>query len=523
MIYLAAEHCDERVEMKSQNILSFFCKAIAICVCAFALLMAVASLFVMESSFAGGVAYGFFVFFIWLVLDYWQNHWSGFSQRKEILVLLVLCLAVHLFLIKLLPVLGRNELGLAWDYRRALASMLSGKICYVHNVRHFYWCNYEILLSSLAAVFGGSLELGQIVNVFSRAMLIFPLYALSECIAGRRIARFTVLSIMFSPALVMTSTLLTGEFLSSMFMFAAFYFAISMFKEREWRNVLAKALFGGVALGCSELFKTITIIFIIALIISGCMCALAFRDKRTVRNVAIGGLLFLLVSHMTIAWGEKCFAGIASAPQLVQSRETDEGGMYYEFALGLNLETMGVYNDELAREMRKRTPDQQKEKLKSMIVHDWRKYPDLMVYKFAKIYGSHCTSAGAVTPFTGYFRKKNGKGWDWYVPSWIEPLADYGMMFFEFIFILGAGGLLVSLRKSFANCLPGIFAALIVLGFTAILQVIEGYGRYRISIYPFYFMLFPYMCVWFEKDNPVYVRLAKWAKAVKARGCRNIP
>ena len=63
---------------------------------------------------------------------------------------------------------------------------------------------------------------------------------------------------------------------------------------------------------------------------------------------------------------------------------------------------------------------------------------------------------------------------------------------------------------------------LIVLLFAVVEQLIEGHGRYKTAIYPFYFMVLPYMCVWFERDNPVYVRLVRWVNVLvlklKGRG-----
>jgi len=48
---------------------------------------------------------------------------------------------------------------------------------------------------------------------------------------------------------------------------------------------------------------------------------------------------------------------------------------------------------------------------------------------------------------------------------------------------------------------------LVVLSFAAVEQLIEGHGRYKVAVYPFYFMLVPYICVWFERENSLYVRI----------------
>ena len=80
-------------------------------------------------------------------------------------------------------------------------------------------------------------------------------------------------------------------------------------------------------------------------------------------------------------------------------------------------------------------------------------------------------------------------------------------MLFRFVFLLGALGLLMSRKRGFEFFMPGLFAALLVLGFAVVEQLIEGHGRYKTAIYPFYFMMVPYASVWLERDNPAYVRI----------------
>ena len=487
----------------------------------FASLVMVSSFVVMKSSLIGGVWYGFWLLFIWCALEYAATANYKFSCCREIITIMILCLLLHLFLIELLPSLGANVEGLGWDYRRAFVSMLSGKICFVHNIRHTYWCNYEIVLSTLSTIFKGSLELGQVVNAISHVLVLIPVYIISCEIAGRRMARLTTLIIGFSPALILMSLLLTGEFLSSALMFFAFYFSLKSIVPSTKSFSVTAAFLGGLSLGLSYLFKTITIVFWASLVVVLVLRWSRWRMVVKISKLIIADGIFLFAYLATIVVGEAVLASLANNPNVGRS-SGGQSDLPYELALGLNLETDGTYNDKLAVDMRKKDTEQQIQQVRLMIARDWKHYPMLMVRKFTRIHGSHNTSVGGVTHVTGFFREKtrNGKGWRWFVPKWIAPLTDCGTMVFEVWFLLGALGLGFALVRMGNNSLPGMFALVLVLGFAVIEQLIEGYGRYKIGIYPFYFMIIPYAGVTFGKIRAL--AMDAWGRVCQTHMVRSV-
>ena len=490
-------------------LLQSFCVSVIV----FAVLRLIASMFVMRSSWGGILAYGFAIALIWRAFGLVNMKFPYWGRCYEILLLMGLCFLVHLFLIGVLPSLGRNEWATSADYQYAVKSLLAGKICHIHRDIYTYWCNYEIILSTLAVLFGGRLEVGQIVNACSCIIVVGLCFALVKRIAGVRTARLTALVLGLSPVLVMASTLLTGEFLAAAFMFIAFCCLFCAASETNGRAFMIVC--SGCALGISYLFKTITVVFVIAVIMLSFLYLLYVHRKGSIVRVVLMLSLFLPSYIVTKHTGQTILSAFVGSPKLGH-RDTGDA-LLYELALGFNIPSGGQWEQSLAVNLKKMTTEEKRTYLKSAVARDWKGYPLLMVKKFVNLHGSHNERVGITQQFTDYFRKKNDKAKGWhdywvrYTPKWIEPLSDAGMIVFEILFLIGAVGLLFSLKKQTLFWMPGVFSGLIVVGFAIIEQLIEVAGRYKIAVYPFYFMIIPYVCVWFERDNPIYVRLARWA------------
>ena len=124
-----------------------------------------------------------------------------------------------------------------------------------------------------------------------------------------------------------------------------------------------------------------------------------------------------------------------------------------------------------------------------------------MARKFCNIHGSHACPAGAVSHFSimmrDFPRKEGGR----YVSPRICLLADNGSFVLRILLLLGAAGAFLTARKSFRTALPGVFSMLVILGFAAIEQLIEGHGRYKVAVYPFYFMAVPYISAWRKRHD----------------------
>ena len=494
---------------------------VLVCTCLFAAAMQAASIAVMSDWFGGMLGFAVAVMSLWCILGYLSRIGVLKSSTAEAFAIMGLCLAVQLLLIGMLPAMRQNGMAAAWDSRAALRAIQSGKICFTHNVRHQYWCNYEILLSALGNVFSPKLSVGQTLNALFCASVVFPLFKLSERVAGRGIARFASLLIGFSPAVMLYSTMLTSEFISAALLFYGFYFLCDFLRRTDFRQAACPALLSGIFVGLSHLFKPITVLFMAALALVLFVAWLRCPRRTEALRIFILGIVVFVSSLAVRTVGQSSFAAFVDEPKIIDACD-QSSTLLYELVLGLNVPTDGIYSSDLAMKFVGMDEAQRRRFAADVVKRDWRKYPGLMVRKFLNLHGSHLRPGGAVASFALSFRDwPLVRGGQTFMPSWVRPFTDSGTMLFRFAFLLGAVGLLVFRKREADVFVPGLFSAALVLAFAAVEQLIEGHGRYKVAIYPFYFMVVPYACVWFKRDNPVYVRIGELVRKIRDRMASN--
>lgn len=444
--------------------------------------------YVMRQPFLGAMLYGFSLFGIWAFFECFSRRHPSYSARAEMYSLALLCLAAYVAFIEILPAIGQVPEAMTYDPAQVLRSMKSGKIRCFHNASSQNWCNYEILMSMLAVVFKGGQRLGELFQAVCCAVALLPLFRLSERIAGRRAARFTVLMMGFSPTIVMYSTVLTGEILSALLMSLAAYCLLdALDAKRGWLDVVLMMFVSGLLLAFSELFKSTSLVFIAATAVLLAIGALRCWSRAFILRLVVAALVFYPAYRCALRVGQTVLSELSAAPPAAAPGGLSSA-MLYELALGLNVENEGFYSGKFARKINAMPVDRRSEALKEAIQRDWKKYPMLMVRKFRNIHGSSVYHHGAVSTFQIAFRDKRGRR----EPRWVWPLADSGTMFFKVLFLLGCIGLFLSAARSFSAVAPGVLSASIVLGFAVVEQLIEGLGRYKVSVYPFYFLVVPY-------------------------------
>lgn len=520
--------------MKTERIGCFIVRLVAVAGVLFAMGLLAASVAVMIPAWAGTFSYGFVakptfsgmfmygmsILAVWVVFECLYRKYACFSCRAEMFGLALFCLLVHVVFVELLPAMGQIPGAMTYDPLQVLRSMESGKICFFHEARNQGWCNYEIVMSMLATLFNGGQKLGELFQATCCVAALVPLFCIAEQTAGRRMARFTVLVMGLSPGVVMYSTVLTSEFLSAALMlYASFFFLGAMQERRRSSDVTLMLVLSGAFLGLSDLFKVIAVVFLAAAAVFVVVGVLRSGNRRFFLRAALVALVFYPSYRLTRHVGQHALLELAEQRQTASPSGSAFAVILYELALGLNVENEGFYSGKIARKFLSFTPEQQKSYVADMIRKDWKRYPMLMVRKFRNIHGSNNYHHGGVSTFRNAFKGKDGQRQS---PRWIIPLADNGTMFFKLLFLFSCIGLALSCTRDFDFGAPGLLALATVLTFAVIEQLIEGHGRYKTAIYPFYFMTLPYMCVWFEKDNPVYVRLARWvsvlALKLKRRG-----
>lgn len=504
--------------------MSRFCAAlVAVAACVFFSLMLAAQICVTRPHVAWCMYYAVMVSMAWLVLEYGERNLGRWFSRCEIWLLVLACLAVHYAMVVWLPEFGQVGMSAPGDSRAAFLALKAGRICHMH-LRELNWVNYEILLSALGALWSRSLAFGQMLNGVCHAMVLLPVYCVCRKVGGKAVARLTAILVAFSPVVIVYSALLANECLSSMLLFYAAYFFLKAFDDDQSYGRLAlSAAMGGMFLGLSNLFKGIGLVFTIAAVI--CLVLWVMRRvglERAKRAFMVLGIV-ICCQFLTQFAGQLSFAALVGNFGLV-SGKSDESLVVYELLIGLDVQHDGMFSGELIKKIRRWDEPERERQLRAAVKRDWRKYPRLMLRKFRNIHGSHACPAGAISHFSimmqDFPRQEGGR----YVSPRICLLVDNGTFVLRILLLLGAMGAFFKARKSFSQALPGVFSMLVILGFAAIEQLVEGHGRYKVAVYPFYFMAVPYISAWFEKDNLVTARVCGLVRKLacrmgRARGC----
>lgn len=471
--------------------------------------------YVMSPPFLGALLYGFSLFGIWAFFECFSRRHPSYSAQAEMYSLALLCLVAYVAFIVLLPALGQVPEAMTYDPAQVLRSMKSGRICHFHDANYLAWCNYEILMSVLAGLFKGGQQLGELFQAVCCAIALLPLFRLSERVAGRRAARFAVLMMGFSPAIMMYSTVLTSEILSaSLMVLAANCLLDALDGRRGGLDVVLMMFAGGVLLAFSGLFKSTAVVFLAATAVLLVIGAFRCWNRAFLLRLVAVALVFYPAYRCAQHVGQAVLFELSGNPPTAAPVGLPSALMY-ELALGLNVENEGFYSGRFARDFNAMPAERRSEAVKEAIRRDWKKYPMLMLRKFRNIHGSSVYHHGAVSTFQIAFRDKSGRR----EPRWVWPLADSGTMFFKVIFLLGCIGLFLSAARPFFVVAPGVLSASIVLGFAVIEQLIEGHGRYKVSIYPFYFLVVPYAFatvdfVWSSIARD-FARLRSWRSSAR--------
>ena len=405
-----------------------------------------------------------------------------------VLLLLLISLLLNVAVIRLTHSLYLQTMVV--DSQAVETCINSPDVRCLHAPIFFYWCNYELLCSALGKLFGGNIQVAQYLNAFCAAAVTYPVFRLSEKAAGTGIAIFTSLLMGLSPVISVSGTILTGEILSAVAYTYALYFFIrttegGTFREKMWYSALS-----GLFMGGAQLLKPIAIIFILTFLAIALVSILHYGRKN----------LLIWLSTLTMVFGVFVYVGKYGQDVIIEVarpyRINTEGTLDRAFLIGLNVETHGKYDSELSHRLHKMTSEEQRRALKELFKEKWRRFPALFGEKIDIMYSD---------PFFAwtYYERSIAPS---FMSDWVRDL----MCAWNFLVLLlvgvGATGLVVA-RHSRKNDI-GIAAVFVVAAFTAVLLLIEVNGRYKVVIFPIYFLLIPYVRVWVQK-NRVYETVEK--------------
>ncbi len=476
----------------------FSLRTIKYCFVVLATMVLVACIYSSNQQIGFGYTLGHFTFLaaVWMLLGRFFPQNGVPASRREIFFLSVACFLLYWMVYEYLPAIGVR--GQTADSSGALKCLLAGTPCHSHKTWYFYWVNYEIFLSVMGVIFAPVMRTGQLINAFFAALAVMPVFRICERVGGRLIARFVVLMLISSPALLLWGSVLSSTIISAVFMlYAAYYFFEAVDCGKIDRRFVFAAVLSGVALGFSHIFKSIIYIFNVALLVYVLLVAFGRPGWRVVLRVCLLFLLVFSVSKYTGRCLTHVMVVLGNAPGLLEGKEKFSNDVLYELIIGLNLETTGCWHTPLAHELMTLDRSGKWQKLKDVVKRDWKSYPKLMKDKFVNINGTHCGpgSIGRRIRSNSQADLVKRKG-PYLCPLWAIYTMDGFQLGFSVLTLLAALGMCFPRDRDLSYFCPGIVSIMIVAGFTALLNVIEGNSCYRVAVYPFHFLILPYIRGW---------------------------
>lgn len=463
------------------------------------------------------VGYGMVVALIWIVLDVLEHSGGEWFKKYEPWIIMGAFLVFYLAFMEIVPEFGQKKMP--YDSLRAQKSLEAGHIAFFRPTRLYYWVNYDLLLSSLGIVFSPRLIVGQIVNAVCRAATLYPVFKLSERVSGHGTARLVTIITALSPALTLYSSTLVGDYISAMFYLYAVYFFIT---KSDWKRfsvdnaVLWIAV--GLLAGLGYVFKTISFLYFASLMVWMILKVFERRDIRVILLACVSIVTVGLSHNVVKSIREKVLGAAYEVAKVRNEPASFTGGVLYELWMGLCIQTGGGYSPSRDKAFRAASKEKQIGMIKAMLINDRTKYPQFFVNKFRSVWGSNDSPGSMLDWFRMSCQEdcynRNDKN---YCVSWLKPLLRAEHLFLAMIFLAGVCGFVLSMRKTMEFLGVGVISLVMILSFAAMSMLIESHGRYRAAIYPFFFLVLPYACVWLKKDNPVYVCVCGFSRKLIAK------
>ena len=436
----------------------------------------------------GLAAYSTMVF----ALSHWLNRFSARFERPERIVWLMIASCCLAGICTALVFDFGYHLAMVSDFASAQRAIEAGKPMVLHPGWCEYWCNYELLLSYLGMAFVPHVLSAQFLNVLCMSAAVYPVFMLSRKNCGMRAAIVVSMAMALSPALMAYSAFTTGEFIGMVFMTYAYY-VMSEFPVgfSSWRSALFRILTCGVLLGVSQMFKPLALIFFAALLAK--LILLIFARRVNVRCRLFWGVLALLAVFACYKVSLYCYRTAFTSMNTTGNRiEAISESPWKGLVVGLNIASDGTWEQSISDLAHKSTHDEARVFVVNRAKKEWKGYPKLVLKKFVRLYQSEnwlkawCREALPTDADGAFF-----------------SLADGAFAFMSVLFLSGLVGMILLNRKASdgesGTAEIDYLPLLAVAGFTAVIMLIEMQPRYRISIYPFYFMVMSYAKITYDK------------------------
>jgi len=362
------------------------------------------------------------------------------------------------------------------DYALAQAALEAGKVSCGHPVGVAYWHDYEILLSVLGMIFGPHLLTGQIVNALCVTLVVFPVYKLARRTCGGWLATLIVMLMGFSPVYLVYATMLTSEFLgATALLYALLALDVLMFNPGGAKRLLWHSVLCGVLLAISEMFKPLAILFLGGMVVCAAMTWLCgCRSKRSLVRL----LLVCFLVFVAFGKAKEVLSAVCDSTAGEAARSSATGVVPWRgLVVGLNQASRGMWSAEISGLAHSMTDEQAREFVINRARAEYRDYPHLFGEKFKILY--------ATDSWMGFWHNQTTGGT---LPPVVSRVRDGGYLAAQWLFFAAAIGFLLFRGREWKDVFPVFFSALIVISFTLVIMVLEVQERYRVSVYPFYFL-----------------------------------
>ena len=383
-----------------------------------------------------------------------------------------------------------GKMEMKYDYLTALESargiFAEKELIYAH------WAVYPKILAVFMKIFGSGYTQAVLFNVLISALSVLMIYLAAENAFGsKRIAFISSLIFSIWPSLNFYNLITSNEHLAILFaLFSVFFLqsALSALKEKGFRTYIFFAA-AGICLGLVDFFKQFSIVFYIALGISGLIWLFIRNREITVKKLFPAAAGFMLMLGLSLGCKEAVFNMLDNYYGEPVCRSANAHFIY----MGLNSTGNGVWDDRvgfdfwnLSKEYDGDYERASKELftvLKEDIKQNTDKLPSTIRHKMLVDWSADT----GVTDWVSWLYKGGS-----------EPMPGVRILYvisasyyFAVMLLTLASGITALRKKRFYLLL----FSLISFGFALLLVLTEAQGRYQLVLFPWFSILTAYSAV----------------------------
>lgn len=223
------------------------------------------------------------VLFMVVLLRQFFNIFDRLSKRvndtTNIFILLSMVFLIRLIYVGLINTKPVSDFGCYYEYAKKAADGFFKGYDGTFLLYRFRF-GYSLFLAVILKIFGKSVIVAKIMNVFLSTFLAFILYKSAKLLVGKRSAYYCVILFAFWPSQIMFNSVLATEHLFSLVVMIGVYFIIKYMKFDSYKYLIIAGLFFGYA----NHIRPVAIVFMV----SFCIGVLIWkRDLKAALNLVI--------------------------------------------------------------------------------------------------------------------------------------------------------------------------------------------------------------------------------------------